>query len=95
MLAASNALKPNDSSGSLLQGPLVTTQKRRMKDNKVIVKVRTAINDRLKSRGSRNCHDSLRDDRLLDTALDDLHGEEGLSEFVSAMDIRLNEGKLS
>lgn len=94
MLAASNALKPN-ASGNLLQGPFVPTKKRRIKDNKVIVKVRTAINDRLNSRSIRKRHDPVRDDRLLDNSLNDLHEEEGLSQCVSAIDIRLNEGKLA
>ena len=49
MLAASNALKPGRNS-TILQGPYVPMKKRRLKDNKVLTKVKTAINDRWQAR---------------------------------------------
>ena len=93
MQAALKALKP-DASGDLLRGPLVPTKKRRIKDNKVIVMVRTAINDRLNSRSVRKRHDPVRDDHLLDHSLNELNDDEDLSTSVTNMDIRLNEGKV-
>ena len=93
MQAALRALKPN-TSGNLLQGPLVPTKKRRIKDNKVVVMVRTAFNDRLNSRSLRKRHDPARDDHLLDHSLNELNEEEDLSTSVTNMDIRLNEGEL-
>lgn len=92
VLSFTAALKPD--AGNFLQGPLVPTKKRRLKDNKVIAKMRTAINGRLTSRGDRKRHDSVRDDHLLDQSLNELHDEEDLSNAVSNIDIRLNEGKI-
>jgi hypothetical protein len=93
MQAAIKALKPDASEG-FLQGPLVPTKKRRIKDNKVILMVRTAINDRLNSRNLRKRHDPVRDDHLLEHSLNDLNDDEDLSTSVTNMDIRLNEGKV-
>lgn len=91
MMAATNALKGNVS-GKIHPGPFVPSKKRRLQDNKVIVKVRTAINERLNGRSNKNRHDPARDDHLLDSDLNEMQDDEELSQFVSAMDIRLNEG---
>jgi hypothetical protein len=93
MIEATNALKGNGS-GNVHTGPYVPAKKRRLQDNKVIVKVRAAINDRLNARSIKKRHDPVRDDHLLDHSLNELQDEEELSQYVSAMDIRLNEGKI-
>jgi hypothetical protein len=93
MIAATNALKPSGSD-KLLQGPFVSVKKRRIQENKAIVKVRAAIGDRLNLRSVRKRYESVKDDHLLDSTLNELHDEEDLLNYISAMDIRLNEGKL-
>lgn len=93
MLEATNALKPV--SESALNGPSIATKKRRLKDNKVLSKMKAAFNDRLGSRSGKKSHDPARDDRLLDMSINDLpeNGEEAtLSALTSTLEIRLNEG---
>jgi hypothetical protein len=96
MLEATQALKGSSSESALLQGPLVPAKKRRLKDNRVLVKVKTAINDRLNSRNAKKAHDSARDDRLLDTPMNDgpEEGNRAVSGLISDVELRLNEGKL-
>jgi hypothetical protein len=92
MQAANRELKPD---AEVLHGPL--TKKRGIFDNKVVMKMRTAINDRLHSRSLKKRHDSIRDDQLLDriSLYDQTDDDElGLSHSVSALDIRMNEGML-
>ena len=93
MMEATNTLKGNGP-GKVHTGPYVPAKKRRLQDNKVIVKVRAAISDRINARSIKKRHDSVRDDHLLDRSLNELQDEEELSQYVSAMDIRLNEGKI-
>jgi hypothetical protein len=96
MLAATKALKPTNGA-SLHQGPSVPTKKRRLIDNKMLTKVKSAINDRLQIRGSRR-RDSIRDDKLLDRSLNELQDfEDSASASIaalSAVEIRMNEGQL-
>jgi hypothetical protein len=94
MIAATKALKP-ELDGTVLQGPFVPAKKRRLKDNKVFAKVKTAINDRLLARTGRK-HDPVRDDRLLDGSINEMQEfEEDAMASVSALttlEIRMNEG---
>jgi hypothetical protein len=88
MLAATRALK-GGTDQALLQGPYLPT-KRRLMDNKVLAKMKTAINDRIQVRNPRR-RDSARDDQLLDYSNSELQDwEEPLA--LSALEIRLNEG---
>ena len=87
MLAATTSLK-GESTGDLLLGPLVPVKKRRIMNSKVLVKVRSALGGRLGSLSSRKQYDAARDDHLLDNSLND----DDLSQSVTNMDIRLNEG---
>jgi len=89
MLAATKALK-GSTDQALLQGPYLPTRKSRLMDNKVFSKVKTAINDRLQARNARK-RDSARNDRLLDPSNSELQDWEA----TSALEIRLNEGKVS
>ena len=91
MIDATAALK-GSGAGKIHTGPYVPAKKRRIQDNKVIVKVRAAINERFNARNIRKRHDSARDDHLLDQSLNELDDGDDLSQSVSAMDIRLNEG---
>jgi hypothetical protein len=96
MMAATKALKPG-TDGVVLQGPFVPTKKRRLRDNKVIAKMKTAFNDRLNSRSIRKRHDSARDDHLLDTSINEVNDfDDDVSVSVSALtalEIRMNEGE--
>jgi hypothetical protein len=95
MLAATNTLKPGHNN-VILQGPYVSMKKRRLKDNKVLTKVKTAINDRLQARNGKKRHDPLRDDLLLDNSssmsqiVDDAVTP---SPVLSSVERRLNEGE--
>jgi hypothetical protein len=92
MMAATRTLKGD----APYHGPFVPSKKRRIKDNKVLVKVKTAINDRLNVRSTKKRLDSLRDDRLLDASFNDVpdydddHSISGNA--LTAMEIRMNEG---
>lgn len=93
MLEATNALKPVGESA--LNGPSIATKKRRLKDNKVLSKMKAAFNDRLGSRSGKKSHDPVRDDRLLDISINDPpdHEEEAtLTALTTNLEIRLNEG---
>jgi hypothetical protein len=89
MLAVNKAMK-GGADQALLQGPYLPTRKSRLMDNKVFSKVKTAINDRLQARNARK-RDSARNDRLLDPSNSELQDWEA----TSALEIRLNEGKVS
>jgi hypothetical protein len=95
MLAATKALKPAHDD-ALHQGSFVPTKKRRLMDNKMLTKMKSAINDRLQIRSSRR-HDSIRDDKLLDRSLNELQDcEDPVSASVTALstvEIRMNEGQ--
>jgi hypothetical protein len=93
MMAATKSLKPS-ANGNLLHGPVVPDKKRRFKDN-VLVKMKTAINDRLQVRSNRKRHDPARDDHLLDNNLNEMPEYDEDGSAVSAMEIRMNEGKPS
>ena len=97
MLAATKALKPTQDD-ALHPGTFVPTKKRRLIDNKMLTKMKSAINDRLQIRGSRR-RDSIRDDKLLDRTLNELQDfEDPASASVTALstvEIRMNEGQLS
>lgn len=86
---ATNDLK-NNAAGKALQDPLVSTKKRRLQDNKVLSKVRTAINERLNGRSIRRSRKG--EEELPNTASASREDEEELSKFVATMDLRLNEG---
>jgi hypothetical protein len=94
MLAATKALKPAHDD-ALHQASFVPTKKRRLMDNKVLTKMKSAINDRLQIRSSRR-RDSIRDDKLLDRTLNELQDfEDPVSASVTALstvEIRMNEG---
>ncbi|KAG4436417.1 hypothetical protein IFR05_008110 [Cadophora sp. M221] len=94
MIAATKALKPG-SEGTVLLGPLVPTKKRRLVDNKVLTKMKTAINDRFSGRNARK-RDSMINDKLLDASLNEAQDfEEELSASAIAlttMELRMNEG---
>jgi hypothetical protein len=97
MLEATAALKGSSSHGTLLQGPLVPAKKRRLKDNKVLVRMKTVINDRLNSRSAKKAYDSARDDCLLDNSISDSPEQEATRAMLgttSTVEIRLNEGML-
>jgi hypothetical protein len=95
MLAATKALKPTHDD-ALHQGSFVPAKKRRLMDNKMLTKMKSAINDRLQIRGSRR-RDSIRDDKLLDRSLNELQDfEDPVSASVTALstvEIRMNEGQ--
>lgn len=94
MIAATKALKPG-SEGTVLLGPLVSTKKRRLVDNKVLTKMKTAINDRFNNRNARK-RDSMLNDKLLDPSVNEIQDfEEELSisaVALTTMELRMNEG---
>ncbi|PVH80623.1 hypothetical protein DL98DRAFT_654570 [Cadophora sp. DSE1049] len=94
MIAATKALKPG-SEGTVLLGPLVPTKKRRLVDNKVLTKMKTALNDRFNGRNGKK-RDSMLNDKLLDASLNEVQDfEEELSISAIAlttMELRMNEG---
>jgi hypothetical protein len=93
MLEATQALKGSSSESALLQGPLVPSKKRRIKDNRVLVRVKTVFNNQMQSRSVKRPHDPVRDDPLLDPSTND--GAEVVAELVSPAQMRLNEGWFS
>lgn len=97
MVAATKALKP-ESGNALLEGPYVPVQKRRLKDSKVLTKVRTAINDHLHGRSLKKRYDPVRDDYLLgNSSANELQSPDdhlSTSPLLSGVERRLNEGKL-
>lgn len=94
MLAATKSLKPG-SEVVTLQEPLVPTKKRRLMDNKVLAKMKTAINDRFPTRNGRK-RDSIREERLLESSTSEVQAQEedpsGSGPALSTMEIRMNEG---
>ncbi|KAK0116651.1 hypothetical protein ONS96_012506 [Cadophora gregata f. sp. sojae] len=94
MIAATKALKPG-SEGAILLGPLVPTKQRRLADNKMLLKMKTALNDRLSRRNTKK-RDSMLNDKLLDASLNEVQDfEEELSISAIAlttMELRMNEG---
>jgi hypothetical protein len=100
MLEATQALKGSSSESALHQGHSVSSKRRRLKDNNVLSKVKTAINDRMTSRNSRRAHDPDGDDRFLNASTDDSPDIdasrpllEPLEEIIEAKHLRLAEGK--
>jgi hypothetical protein len=95
MLAATKALKPTHDDAPH-QGSSVPTKKRRLMDNKMLTKMKSAINDRLQIRGARR-RDSIRDDKLLDRSLNEIQDFEDPAlasvTALSAVEIRMNEGQ--
>ena len=91
MIDATTALKGSEA-GKVHTGPYVPAKRRRLQENKVIVRMRAVINNQLNARSVKRRHDPVRDDHLLDSSLNELQDEEDFSRFVSANDIRLNEG---
>ncbi|CZT44996.1 uncharacterized protein RSE6_05264 [Rhynchosporium secalis] len=94
MIAATKALKPG-SDGIVLPGPLVPDKKNRLVGNKVLTKMKTAINDRFGGRYARK-RDSIINGRLLDPTLNEVQDlEDDVSasgETATAMELRMNEG---
>ncbi|KAH7407885.1 hypothetical protein BKA64DRAFT_433898 [Cadophora sp. MPI-SDFR-AT-0126] len=94
MISATKALKPG-SEGAVLLGPLVPTKKRRLVDNKVLTKMKSALNDRFNGRTAKK-RDSMLNDKLLDASLNEVQDfEEELSISAIAlttMELRMNEG---
>ena len=95
MIAATRALKPG-SDGAVLLGPLVPPRKRRLVDNKVLTKMRTALKDGFNTRNAKK-RDSMLNDKLLDASLNEVQDfEEELSmsaEALTTMELRMNEGR--
>jgi hypothetical protein len=97
MLEATQALKGSSSESAIQQGPSIPSKKQRLKDNKVLAKVKTAINDRMTSRNGRRTHDPIRDDRLLNLSIYDspeIDIREPIGNPTKAEEIRLREGRL-
>lgn len=94
MIAATKALKPGSDSAVLL-GPLVPPRKRRLVDNKVLTKMKTALKDGFNARNAKK-RDSMLNDKLLDASLNEVQDfEEELSmsaEALTTMELRMNEG---
>ena len=94
MIAATKALKPGSDSAVLL-GPLVPPRKRRLVDNKVLTKMKTALKDGFNARNAKK-RDSMLNDKLLDASLNEVQDfEEELSmsaEALTTMELRINEG---
>jgi hypothetical protein len=90
MLAAGKDIK-GGTDQALLQGPYLPTKKTSLIKNKVLTKIKTAINDRLQIQNARR-RDSALDKRLLGPSNRELlEWEEPLA--LSALEIRLNEGR--
>ena len=90
MLAAGKDIK-GGTDQALLQGPYLPTKKTSLIKNKVLAKIKTAINDRLQVQNARR-RDSALDKRLLGPSNRELlEWEEPLA--LSALEIRLNEGR--
>jgi hypothetical protein len=94
MVEATRALKPGVGD-SMLQGSGLPTKKRRFKDSNVLMKMKTAINDRFQVR-TRKYNDPARDNYLLDDTLNEAQmPDEGMStsnSALSTLEIRMNEG---
>ncbi|CAL3967500.1 unnamed protein product [Diplocarpon coronariae] len=96
MMAATQALKPG-SDGTHIQEALASTKKRRLMDNKVLSKVRTAFNDRFPARNGRK-RGSMMHARLLDSGslheAPDFEDENSPSAAtLTTMELRMNEGR--
>ncbi|KAL2073756.1 hypothetical protein VTL71DRAFT_11082 [Oculimacula yallundae] len=93
MISATKALKPG-SEGTVLHGPLAPGKKRHLVGNKVLTKMKTAINDRLGGKGARK-RDSMINDRLLDPAVNEVQDfeEDTLASggAATALELRMNE----
>ncbi|EPE34537.1 hypothetical protein GLAREA_10231 [Glarea lozoyensis ATCC 20868] len=90
MLQATQALKGSSSESALYQGPMVPSKKRRIKDNRVLVRVKTVFNHQMQSRNGKRPHDPVRDDRLLDPSVN--NAAEVVPELISPAQMRINEG---
>ncbi|EHL00050.1 hypothetical protein M7I_4132 [Glarea lozoyensis 74030] len=89
MLQATQALKGSSSESALYQGPMVPSKKRRIKDNRVLVRVKTVFNHQMQSRNGKRPHDPVRDDRLLDPSVN--NAAEVVPELISPAQMRINE----
>ena len=92
MLAAQEALKGPSNNGTLRD----TTKKHRVKNNKVLTRVKTAINGRLQVRSSRKTYDPARDDLLLDSSTSELPTPDNdfSTDALTSVERRMNEGWL-
>lgn len=68
--------------------PFISAKKRRLKDNRVLVKVKTAINDRFTS----HRHDSLREEHLLDPLQIQVTESGADDSLIYHHEIMVNEG---
>lgn len=76
--------------GAVFHGPFVASKKR-LSDYNMLSRVKTVISGRLTTRPFKKHHDSDRDDRLLDSALNDVDSE--VSTPISSHEIGANERK--
>lgn len=92
MIAATKDLKPVSDDTP----PQLVPSKKRRFENKVLSKMKSAINDRFQSRSGRK-RDSMLDERLLDVSLNEVPETEDESfasaAAVTAIELRMNEGK--
>jgi hypothetical protein len=86
---ATNAFGEIQEEDGVLHGPLVSTKKR-LRDNKVLSRVKTVISDRLQARNSKKHHDPIRDDLLLDIDFNDVDDS---GSAISSVEIGANERK--
>jgi hypothetical protein len=91
MLAASRALKPPDD--SLLSETSIASKKSRNKRNGVLSKMRNAINERLHDKRLKKHSQSPKSEQLQDSNSSKWSDYEDGPSAVSAMELRLNEGK--
>lgn len=92
MLAAQEALKGPSDSGALRD----TVKKHRVKDNRVLTRVKTAINSRLQVRSARKTYDPAGDDLLLDSSVSELRTPDNdfPTDALTSVERRMNEGWL-
>jgi hypothetical protein len=79
--------------GAVFHGPMVSTKKR-LRDYKVLSRMKSVISDRLNAKTSKKRHDPVRDDRLLDSSLNDFYDDVSAStSAISTLEIGANERK--
>lgn len=91
MLAASRALKPSD--GSPLSDSSVMSKKSRNNSNGMLAKMKNAFNERLHDNSIKKHSPLIKSEQLLDSNLSKWSDYEDEPSAVSAMELRLNEGK--
>jgi hypothetical protein len=84
-----NAFGGIQEESAVLHGPLVSTRKR-LRDNKVLSRVKTVISDHLQARSSKKHHDPIRDELLLDNDINDVDDS---GSAISSVEIGANERK--